>query len=299
MAKAILTAKLSPAYDDIPEQQYHFGREYLRQIEAALDDFVVYYEPRRTSTNLSSSGGRQSYFAIARICSIREDRYLKDHFYADISDYIDFDRPVPFKSPLGYLESALQREDGKTNKGAFGRSVRVLPEHEFQAIVSAGFGNFAAPPAWSTPEEAHGFAEEQAPFERPLVEAIVSRPFRDASFRAHVREAYNNRCAVTGIRLVNGGGRPEVQAAHIVPVAHNGSDSVRNGMALSSTVHWMFDRGLISVSDDFRVIAPQDLIAPELASIVEDRRPLFLPANETNYPHKAFLEHHRNRVFKG
>ena len=43
----------------------------------------------------------------------------------------------------------------------------------------------------------------------------------------------------------NGGGRAEAQAAHIQPVAENGPDSLRNGVALSSTFHWMFDRGLI------------------------------------------------------
>ena len=49
------------------------------------------------------------------------------------------------------------------------------------------------------------------------------------------------------------GGRAEVQAAHIRPVADNGPDSLRNGVALSSTFHWMFDRGLISVGDDYAV----------------------------------------------
>lgn len=31
------------------------------------------------------------------------------------------------------------------------------------------------------------------------------------------------------------------------PVGMDGSDSVRNGLALSGTLHWMFGRGLISV----------------------------------------------------
>lgn len=35
MAKAILTTKVDPTYDDLPEQRYHFPRTYLRQVEAA------------------------------------------------------------------------------------------------------------------------------------------------------------------------------------------------------------------------------------------------------------------------
>ncbi len=37
MAKAVLTTKVDPTYDDLPEQRYHFPRTYLRQIEAAAD----------------------------------------------------------------------------------------------------------------------------------------------------------------------------------------------------------------------------------------------------------------------
>ena len=59
MSKAVLTTKVDPTYDDLPEVRYHFPRTYLRQIEAAKGDFVVYYEPRRASGDLSSSGGRR------------------------------------------------------------------------------------------------------------------------------------------------------------------------------------------------------------------------------------------------
>jgi len=61
--------------------RYHFPRTYLRQIEAAKGDFVVYYEPRRASGDLSS-GGRQAYFATARVADVVPDRTRADHFYA-------------------------------------------------------------------------------------------------------------------------------------------------------------------------------------------------------------------------
>ena len=57
---------------------------------------------------------------------------------------------------------------------------------------------------------------------------------------------------MTGLKIINGGGRAEVQAAHIRPIAHHGPDSIRNDPALSGTVHWMFDRGLLTVDDDYR-----------------------------------------------
>jgi putative restriction endonuclease len=74
---------------------------------------------------------------------------------------------------------------------------------------------------------------------------LVNRKIRDANFRRLVCEAYDDTCAVTGLRIINGGGRSEVQAAHIWPVAEGGSDAVHNGIALSGTAHWLFDRHLI------------------------------------------------------
>jgi len=41
LAKAVLTTKVDLAYDDLPEERYHFPHTYLRQIEAARGDFVV------------------------------------------------------------------------------------------------------------------------------------------------------------------------------------------------------------------------------------------------------------------
>src|SRR5437016_4011429 len=73
---------------------------------------------------------------------------------------------------------------------------------------------------------------------------------RDAAFSIAVKAAYQETCAITGFKIINSGGRAEVQAAHIRPVADRGPDSLRNGIALCGTMHWMFDRGLISIDDD-------------------------------------------------
>uniref|UniRef100_UPI001953CABF HNH endonuclease n=1 Tax=Klebsiella aerogenes TaxID=548 RepID=UPI001953CABF len=77
--------------------------------------------------------------------------------------------------------------------------------------------------------------------DRDRVGYLTSRIMRERAFRRVVLRAYDERCAVTGLKLINGGGRAEVVAAHIKPVAANGPDSIRNGIALSGTAHWMFD----------------------------------------------------------
>jgi putative restriction endonuclease len=138
--------------------------------------------------------------------------------------------------------------------------------------LKAGFAPVLGQSETIQPNTPPGMMEPQVPFERPIIELTVSRPFRERSFMFNVRAAYSNRCAMTGLKLINGGGRPEVQAAHIQPVASNGPDSVRNGLALSGTVHWMFDRGLLSVADDYRILIAKDHVPEDAARLLNQNR---------------------------
>jgi putative restriction endonuclease len=300
VTKAIFTTKVEPSYDDLPEKRYHFPRIYLRQVEAAISDWIIYYEPRRSSSNVESRGGRQAYFAIARVQRIDRDPRREDHFYAFVSDYLEFVRPVPFKEGTHYYESSLKRDDGNTNKGAFGRAVRNLSDNEYELILKAGFvGTLFEINAAGDSTGRSGFEEEPAPFERPIVDMVVARPFREAAFAASVKAAYGDTCAFTGLRIINGGGRAEVQAAHIRPVAAGGSDSVRNGLALAGTVHWMFDRGLISMDEDRSILMARNRLPEAITRLFREDGKVRVPRPMEAQPHPAYLRFHREHIFKG
>lgn len=302
MAKAVFTTRVDPSYDDLPEERYHFPRTYLRQVEAAREDWVIYYEPRRSSAAPSSRGGRQAYFATARVREVIPDPTMPDHFYALMDSYLDFARAVSFQQGTRYYESVLRREDGGTSKGAFGRAVRSLPDAEYDAILQAAFATILAAPASAavaTGLPVAGFAEEPAEFERPLIERVVTRPFREAAFAGSVKAAYNDTCAFTGLKIINGGGRSEVQAAHVRPVASAGPDSLRNGIALCSTFHWMFDRGLISVADDHHLLLAKGHVPEAAARLLNPDRVLLPTRRIDQAPHPMFLRWHRENVFKG
>jgi putative restriction endonuclease len=119
------------------EFRYHFSRTYLRAVEASVGDWIIYYEPRRTTGDLSSRGGRLAYFATARVAAVRPDPTMPDRFYAFVEDFLQFPRSVPFKDGDVYYESALRRTDGGTSKGAFGRAVRPISDSEYGLILSA------------------------------------------------------------------------------------------------------------------------------------------------------------------
>ncbi|MCP3395875.1 HNH endonuclease [Bradyrhizobium sp. CCGB20] len=299
MPKVVLTTKVTPGYKDLPEVRYHFPRTYLNQVRQAVGDYVLYYEPRRTTVDLSSFGGRQSYFGVARVVDLIEDKDKADHYYALVDDYLDFDRPVPFAEGSHYYESALRKSDGSTNKGAFGRAVRLIPDAEFDQILKAGFAPILGEEPPRLQPRQFEISEPNTSFERPIIEMTISRPFREKSFMYNVRAAYENRCAMTGLRLINGGGRPEVQAAHIQPVAEKGPDSIRNGLALSGTVHWMFDRGLISIGDDYKILTAENHVPDDALRLLNQSRTINLPNDPAFYPNALFLKFHRDKIFKG
>ncbi|MEO6716131.1 MAG: HNH endonuclease [Novosphingobium sp.] len=98
------------------------------------------------------------------------------------------------------------------------------------------------------------------------------------------------------LRIINGGGRSEVQAAHIWPVADGGPDVVQNGIALSATIHWLFDRHLISFSEDYHLLVAHNRVPSELRSLFgEHSRSIHLPANHNAWPHPSFIARHREK----
>ncbi|MCC6467009.1 MAG: HNH endonuclease [Alphaproteobacteria bacterium] len=292
MAKVVLTSNPESIYDDLPEKRYHFPRPYLRAVEEARGDWAIYYESGR-------SGGRRAYFAVAQIVDVQPDPQREGLYYAFVGGYLDFQNMVPVRNETSYYESALQADDGELNRGTIQRAVRRIPDGEFELIVQSGFAQVVGLGEQPSRVPSNVAQDEPAIFQRPIVEQVVRRPFRDTAFKAAVRTAYQATCAMTGLKMINGGGRSEAEAAHIRPVQDSGPDSVRNGIALSGTVHWMFDRGLVSIGDDYTILRAQKGIPEAMQQLFNRSGRLLLPEATTLRPHPQFLQYHRERVFKG
>ena len=207
MAKGVFMSAVNPSYDDIPELRYHFPKRYLNQAERCVGDWIIYYEPRQ-------GGGRMCDFATARVDRIEPDRNTPDHFYAFVSGYLEFPVPVKYREGRIFRESALQKSDGSVNKGLLGRAVHHLPEQEYMEILTLGM----APAVGSIPGEHDevrqpvGMALEAGAdleIRTPHTPELITRPYRDRAFTRRIQETYNYTCALTGIRLVNGGGSCE------------------------------------------------------------------------------------------
>jgi putative restriction endonuclease len=75
--------------------------------------------------------------------------------------------------------------------------------------------------------------------------------------------AYNYTCALTRYRLTTITGGSIVDAAHIHQLSDSRNNDPRNGLALCKNAHWLFDNGLWTLTDDYRVIVAEGRFAED------------------------------------
>jgi len=160
--------------------------------------------------------------------------------------YLDFINPVPVSGPDGVIERGVLNEEGRIS-GRAQAVVRPISAADFNRIVSIGLDEHE--PELSRLDKRQqtppvdGFTDgAQAPFifeqERGRVMQLTSRIARDRLFRRLVLQAYDKRCAITGLKLINGGGRAEVDAAHIRPVEASGAQTARTNAGAARRRDW-------------------------------------------------------------
>jgi|SRR5579883_2060381 len=298
MGFGIFVHRLDSVYNDSPAEQYQFPSQYLRRVRDCVGDWIVYYEPTKVVDT-------RGYFAVAKVQQVIPDPSAPGMYLAlmEPGSYLDFANPVPFRGLSGLVERGVLNERGAIS-GRAQSAVRPLSPDDFRRIVGLGLEeNSPLLPRLDGPPPQPGFQEEQATFffdqQRGRESFTVSRIVRDRIFRQIVLRAYNERCAITGLRLINGSGRAEVAAAHIRPVEANGPDIVSNGIALSGTAHWMFDRGLIGLSDDLQVLISRQANDPDaVRALINPSGRAIPPLRNSERPHPHFLRWHREHCFK-
>lgn len=275
-------------YADRPDEQYQFPKRYFSRAAQFEGDWAIYYEPVK-------AGGR-GFYALAFVDKIVPDPNKSDHFIAVIrpGSYLDFAQPVPHRLDGVLVESRLRNAQA---------AVRPLIDEDFIRIINLGLNEDDAVLPRVTAADDFSFAEHRTPFlfddEQERRKILTSRAARDGTFRTAVLRAYDRRCAFTGLQFINGGGRAEVEAAHIKPVSEKGPDSINNGLALSGTMHWMFDRGMLGLNDDMSIKVSRHVNDMEsLGRLLVPDRQAIMPAETALLPRADFVEWHQTHIFK-
>lgn len=77
---------------------------------------------------------------------------------------------------------------------------------------------------------------------------------RSNVFKRKIPKIYNYTCCISGLRIDSLFEVSMIDACHIIPFSESYNDTITNGIALCPNLHRAFDRGLISIDNDYRVL---------------------------------------------
>lgn len=123
---------------------------------------------------------------------------------------------------------------------------------------------------------------------------------RSGAFRDQVLKTYNATCSISGLRIATTENISLIDACHIKPFNLSGNDHITNGFALCPNLHRAFDRGLISISDDYKVLISPHFMEYDhnVYSIRQfEGKELILPGVAKYLPDSDNFHYHRANVF--
>jgi putative restriction endonuclease len=126
---------------------------------------------------------------------------------------------------------------------------------------------------------------------------------REARVRLNVVAAYNYTCALTRYRLITVTAGCIVDAAHIHQFSDSRNNDPRNGLALCKNAHWLFDNGLWTLTDDYRVLVATGRFSessPEHKGLTDYHgSKIHLPNDQALWPNPIHMAWHRKHKFQG
>lgn len=125
---------------------------------------------------------------------------------------------------------------------------------------------------------------------------------RGTIFRREVVKIYGETCCVSRLRVSALFTITMVDACHIVPFAKSFDNGLSNGIALCPNLHRGFDRGLISVNENYELILSnvfKENLQSEYSFSKIEGKTIALPNDKDFWPSLANFEWHRKNVFKG
>jgi len=118
-------------------------------------------------------------------------------------------------------------------------------------------------------------------------------------FKREIPKLYNYTCAISGLRVESTINAQLIDACHIVPFSISRDDTVGNGFSLTPTLHRAFDRGLITVNDDYLVRISPGLTEVDSTYALKqfEGKQMMLPENRNHFPLQENFDWHRKECF--
>lgn len=172
-----------------------------------------------------------------------------------------------------------------------------------QTIIETYFANEAEIFRAAVNENQQNFSLENLLIEQANLEneKNFDKPKRSRLFRNVIMRLYDYTCAACRFRLVTLDGMTAVDAAHIIPFSVSHDDNVGNGLALCKLHHWAFDNGLISIDDNFCLIASSLFKETGNEAFLLrnlETKEIHLPRENSFRPLLPMINWHRKNVFQ-
>ena len=121
---------------------------------------------------------------------------------------------------------------------------------------------------------------------------------RVSLFREAILGLYDYSCCVSRMKVQNKAYKNVgmIDACHIEPFKERGNNTIKNGIALTPTLHRAFDRGLIAIDDHFKILVSEDLLENQNSRYnITDfhQQEILLPKDPKFYPSLEALKKHR------
>jgi putative restriction endonuclease len=129
-------------------------------------------------------------------------------------------------------------------------------------------------------------------------ERLVKTRVNQSDFRRRILASYNEKCCITGLNIPT-----LLVASHIIPWSKNEQERLnpRNGLCLNSFHDKAFDKGLITVTNDFKIKLSDSILSKKKDAVIQkyfsiyENQTIILP--DRFMPSIEFLEYHQTHIF--
>ena len=196
----------------------------------------------------------------------------------DVVDFASFDDCL-----FGYLNSRLSREILRdTLLEAYFSGNRISDKNGIVVEISRQILNDSSI-RYKT--RAESFDDEQV-------------FIRGGVFKKEIPRIYNYTCCISGMRIIVGDSVQMIDACHIIPFSESNDDTICNGISLCPNLHRAFDRHLITIDENYRVVLRpfnEDFTNYSIKQF--EGKEILLPKNVNHRPSQDNLNMHRSRFY--
>ncbi|MBN8823420.1 MULTISPECIES: HNH endonuclease [unclassified Spirosoma] len=226
--------------------------------------------------------------------------FLNARLGYQLDQYIRSVQTLNDRLDYGYFDHSLF--DLLMNDAARSDLKRTLLDHYFSDTKAEFWSVKNAGRSYLQDMETYLLNEKEVVYEKlQIKEDEEIRFVRGGLFKKLVPKVYDFTCAISGMKVIAVDGSSLVEACHIVPISISGDDKVTNGISLCPNLHTAFDRGMIGVDEQLRVVVSPLLADNPMSSYnltQFHRKPLQLPFGKVHYPKIEHFRWHMQERFR-